>query len=142
VLLGQRVKEIRKNLGLTQAEICKKIKFSPGYLSEIEHGEYNPTFMFYFNLAKKLNVNLEYLFFGKGRMFKKQNNDTYEINERFGDDARDIKEMLLDIEHSPFVKHTILGDYRLLKIEKENTIKKDIQQYQKKHKSKNGGKEK
>lgn len=63
-----RLKLLRKNLNLTQAEFAEKLKIGQTYLSEIERGNRNPAPQFFLSLAM-LNVNLNWLFTGKGEAF-------------------------------------------------------------------------
>lgn len=63
-----RLKFLRKNLGLTQAELAEKLNIGQTYLSEIERGNRNPAPQFFLSLAM-LNINLNWLFTGEGSMF-------------------------------------------------------------------------
>ncbi|UCH96160.1 MAG: helix-turn-helix transcriptional regulator [Candidatus Aminicenantes bacterium] len=146
VQLGQRVDEIRKRLNFTQKQMAEILEVSGGYFSSIKRGKYNPTFLFYYNMAKKLHVNLEYLFFGTGNIFKNWNLDQSSDNtpvtissEHFGQDTGAVKEMIRYMQQSPMTRNTVLGDFRLFLYEKENSIKKDIK---KNKKIKNQNKEK
>lgn len=37
--MGERIRETRKGMGLTQLELAEKVKISPTYMSEIELGK-------------------------------------------------------------------------------------------------------
>ncbi len=67
---AMRVKAIRKNLKLNQEDFCKKVKMSETQLSKIENGKNKPGHDFYYNLVKEFDVNLNYLLFGEGPMFR------------------------------------------------------------------------
>lgn len=41
--IGQRIKEARKNAGLTQLELAEKTKLSRSYIGDIEKDRYNPS---------------------------------------------------------------------------------------------------
>ena len=38
--LGERIRETRKERGLTQLELAEKVRISPTYMSEIELGQH------------------------------------------------------------------------------------------------------
>ncbi len=54
--LGLKVAELRRNLGLTQAELCERHRVPLRYLQHIEAGEVNVTFLTLVRLAKALEV--------------------------------------------------------------------------------------
>ena len=61
MLLASRIKNRRKELKLSQKEladgICKQ-----GQISRLENGEYTPGSELLYQLAKKLNVSMDYFF--------------------------------------------------------------------------------
>jgi transcriptional regulator with XRE-family HTH domain len=65
-----RVKAIRKEVKLRQDEFCKKLDISSTQLSKIENGKNKPGHGFYYNIVREFNVNLDYLLFGEGPMFR------------------------------------------------------------------------
>ncbi|NIR10115.1 MAG: helix-turn-helix domain-containing protein [Candidatus Aminicenantes bacterium] len=67
---AMRLKGIRKKLKLKQDDFCKKVKISATQLSKIENGKNKPGHDFYYNLVKEFDVNLNYLLFGEGPMFR------------------------------------------------------------------------
>ena len=64
-----RLKLLRKNLGLTQAQLAEKLGISRPYLTEIEKGTRRPTPDFFLSLLVT-NVSLDWLFTGEGSMFR------------------------------------------------------------------------
>lgn len=67
--LGQRLRGIRKTLGMKQAEFAGKLGISIANLSDIETGKTKPRYEFYSKIAETFNVNLNYLISGKGKPF-------------------------------------------------------------------------
>lgn len=51
VLLGRRIKELRKARGLSQEALAEKMDGHPKYLGSVERGEQNPTIEFLMKLA-------------------------------------------------------------------------------------------
>ena len=61
--LKNRVKELRKALGLSQTELAKKIGTTQNTISSIETGQYSPTAYLSGLLAKALGVTWEECFY-------------------------------------------------------------------------------
>ena len=57
-----RVKEFRKELGISQLELAKDIGVSRQTISMIENDKYNPTLELCLNLARSLQTDLNGLF--------------------------------------------------------------------------------
>ncbi len=61
-LFGIRVKELRKNRGLSQEELAEKTDISSKYLSRVEMGQHFPSIDTLESLAKALQVELKDFF--------------------------------------------------------------------------------
>lgn len=57
-----RVKEFRKELGISQLELAKDIGVSRQSINMIENDKYNPTLELCLNLARSLQTDLNSLF--------------------------------------------------------------------------------
>ena len=57
-----RVKELRKELGMSQLELAKDIGVSRQTINMIENDKYNPTLELCLNLARTLQTDLNNLF--------------------------------------------------------------------------------
>ena len=57
-----RVKEFRKELGMSQPELAKDIGVSRQTINMIENDKYNPTLELCLNLARTLQTDLNNLF--------------------------------------------------------------------------------
>lgn len=62
LLLGKRVKYLRRIKNLTQAQLAELTNLSVNYISEIETGIASPTFETLWKLATALEVELKSLF--------------------------------------------------------------------------------
>lgn len=60
-----RVKEFRKELGISQLELAKDIGVSRQTINMIENDKYNPTLELCLNLARSLQTDLNSLFLGR-----------------------------------------------------------------------------
>ena len=58
MVLGQRIRALRKALGLTQAQLAESLGYEPMTISRFERGEYSPGFDALHQLAKALGVSL------------------------------------------------------------------------------------
>ena len=60
--MKNRVKEMRKERGLTQDELAKALKVSRQTINAIENNKYNPTLELAMKLAKYIRLPVEVLF--------------------------------------------------------------------------------
>lgn len=63
--VGQRIRTRRKQLGLTQADLCARAGLSPGFLSEVENGNRNLSSGNLLDVAKALSCSCDWLLTGK-----------------------------------------------------------------------------
>jgi len=70
--IGERIKLIRKNKGLSQKDFAKKLNLTQGFLSNIEKGRHNPTAEVLNRIANTCDINGHWLLTGEGNMFKEE----------------------------------------------------------------------
>ena len=68
-LIGDRIKEIRNAKHFTLQSFADILNTSPGFISDIEKGNKNPGNKIISSLKDSFDVNLNWLFTGKGKMF-------------------------------------------------------------------------
>ena len=66
---GERVKEIRKSLGLTLEKFGEKLGVKKGAISAIENNNRNLTEQMAKSICREYNVNYDFLTYGDGEMF-------------------------------------------------------------------------
>ena len=66
---GERIKEIRKALGLTLDRFGEKVGVKKQTVSRIENGVNNVTDQMAISICREFNVNYDYLMNGTGEMF-------------------------------------------------------------------------
>lgn len=66
---SERVKEIRKTLGLTMEKFGEKLGVGKTAISNIESGNRNLTEQMSKAICREYNVNYDYLMYGEGGMF-------------------------------------------------------------------------
>ncbi len=57
--LGERVKEIRNQKGLTQTELANKIGKDHPSINKLENGKVNPSYYFLYEVAQGLEVDIK-----------------------------------------------------------------------------------
>ena len=68
--IGERIKELRKSLGLTLEEFGKKLGVGKSAISNIENGSRNLTDQMSLSIHREFNVREEWLRDGTGDMFE------------------------------------------------------------------------
>ncbi len=63
--LGQRIRERRKSLDVTQEELARALKVTPQHISAIEKDRRVPSLSFVIRMAEELGVSIDYLVSGK-----------------------------------------------------------------------------
>jgi len=66
---GERLKNIRKILKLTQQKMAIKLHITQGFLSSVESDRFSMGAEFLYELNRQLNVNINWLLAGDGPMF-------------------------------------------------------------------------
>ena len=62
--IGNRIKEKRKELKLTQTDMHRECGITSGALSQIENGNRVPSAIAFFSISQALNCSMEYLITG------------------------------------------------------------------------------
>ncbi len=132
--IGNRIKEIRKNLRLTQKELASELKMSACYLSEIESGKGNPGHSFFYKISTRYNVNLNYLFHGESEMYTRIKYKKRPGEDGNLDELETIEDLFWYLDNSPLVKIQVIGFAAKFKYENEEIIKKNLER----HRSKKG----
>ena len=131
--LGRRMVQIREALGLKQKGFAAAVGFSEGYICQIEKGSANPTLDFFYILTSKLNVSLDFLFYGEGEMFYKARKSKTGLEEnRDGIDT--IDDILWYHEYSATFRNALLYNARKIYYDIAAYIEKDIDNERKKKK--------
>jgi putative transcriptional regulator len=60
-VLGERLKTIRKDKGLTLKELGYKIDKDPQSISRVEMGDINPTYLYLLEICKGLEIDISSL---------------------------------------------------------------------------------
>ncbi|WP_180954618.1 helix-turn-helix domain-containing protein [Bacillus sp. V5-8f] len=60
--IGERIKQIRLDKGLTKEQLAATLELTNGYVSQLESGEAIPSVFFLYNLADILEVQIHEFF--------------------------------------------------------------------------------
>ena len=130
---GRRVRSTREALRLKQNEFSAGLELSEGYTCQIEKGKANPTYEFFYKLASKYNVSLDYLIYGKGDLFF-QGKKAVEENKEMSDSIDNIDELLWFLENSELFKMSILSEAKKFLYGNRKSIEEDIKHERNKRK--------
>ncbi|QAT38924.1 helix-turn-helix transcriptional regulator [Clostridium sp. JN-9] len=64
--MKNRLEEIRKQHGITQEELAKKLEVTRQTISSLENGRYNPSIILAFKISKLFKVSIEEIFIYEG----------------------------------------------------------------------------
>ena len=91
-MLGGRVKEIRKILGLNQLKFGKRLGVTPAAISKIESGERGLTEQMFLAICREFEINEIWLKTGEGNVFKRTSDDLiFQLSEQHHLDELDCK---------------------------------------------------
>lgn len=74
MIIGERVKDARHRLGISQIDLSNQTGISKSYISNIEKGKNEPSFNFIVKVSEAMGVSLDWLVFGKGLIFSSGSN--------------------------------------------------------------------
>ena len=101
-MIGQRIKERRKELKITQTQIQQETSISSGNLSCIENGKYLPSAVALLELSKILDCSVDWMLTGKSSISESGlilENEEKELLNGFRELSEDDKEELLCLLH-------------------------------------------
>ena len=71
--INERIKQIRKDVKLSQEEFATKINLAGNSISRIENGSRNPSERTLSDICQRFNVNKDWLLTGNGEMYDENN---------------------------------------------------------------------
>lgn len=99
-MIGQRIKERRKELKITQTQIQQETSISSGNLSCIENGKYLPSAVALLELSKILDCSIDWMLTGKSSISESStilDNKEIELLNGFRELPEDDKEELMGL---------------------------------------------
>jgi transcriptional regulator with XRE-family HTH domain len=123
---GKRVKETRKNSGLTQKEFSKLLGISHSYLSGIERSVKKPGPAFFIRLAEKLGISLDYILLGVEPAKLEEKAGKKSPGREAPGGLNTIDDLIWLMEHSSLFNFNVMGFATRFYMENEDFIKKTI----------------
>lgn len=123
--IGLRLKSFRQKLQIQQKDMAAAMKVASSYLSEIENGKGNPGPEFFVRLASLYNINMNYLFLGKGDMLidnQTKEKKTVDL-DGFVETVEDVTWLL---DKSVYLRNMILSSINKILYDERNLIKDNI----------------
>lgn len=105
--IGNRLKEVRKALNLSTKDMMAISGYAFSTLSEIERNINNPGLKYLLLLVNKFNVNLNWVFTGKGAMFS----PSFELRWDFGKDTKTVLKLIYLLENCDILRFEMLKDF-------------------------------
>lgn len=106
--LGERIKELRMSVGLSQKEFGIRIGVSDTAVSKIERGERNPSEQTIISICREFDVNESWLKEGTGNMFSNTSEDLFDqLANKYNLDEFDIKVIKRYVNFSKEQRHLI-----------------------------------
>lgn len=101
-MIGQRIKDRRKELKITQTQIQQETSISSGNLSCIENGKYLPSAIALLELSKILDCSIDWMLTGNSSISNTEcflDNKEKELLNGFRELSEDDREELLGLLH-------------------------------------------
>ena len=119
---GERLRDIRETLNLTLEKMQEITGFSKSLISAAEKGQKKPSAIYLFALLDQFNVNLNYVFTGKGAIFLPGANlpmHTHSVNSELDKNYAELVYMLENIE---LIRYAMITEYIKFKAQNKAII--------------------
>ena len=125
--LGERIKDIRNALRISQKDLAAGLDIAACNLSEIENEKVTPGYTFLFKISMRFHVSLDYLFSGKGKMFLPFRPGSTEDREGILEQIKTIDDLEWLANRSPMFRNYILAIAAKFHYENGPLLEKDIE---------------
>lgn len=129
---GERLKEVRAHMKISQKNFAADLGVAASYLSEIESGKTRPGYNFLIKLADVFNVSPNWILLGMGNMFLSGDDQWLPGDQDFGEQTEGILKLLNYFAKSPLVKLSVMAFASKFLLTNEAIIQKDIEKNQSK----------
>ena len=137
--IALRLQQVRKQLNVTQKEFAESLRISNSSLCEMEAGHARLRFELIYNIIKVHNVNINYLLFGQGEMFTRQDNFDREFETKIGPEYRTFFEEFIEyFNKSRIVRTAVMNFFWKYLLDNDYTIDKDIRKAAGRNRAKGG----
>lgn len=127
--IGKRLRDIREALNITLEKMQEITGFSKSLISAAEKGQKKPSSIYLFALLDRFNVDLNYVFSGKGNMFR---HIPKLLDPGDPDLGHTCEELVYMIENVELVRYAMMTDYIKFKARNKTLINDILQAREKK----------
>jgi transcriptional regulator with XRE-family HTH domain len=124
---GERIKDIRNALRISQKELAAGLDIAACNLSEIENGKVTPGYTFLFKISSRFHVSLDYLFSGEGKMFLPFDPNSARDKNRIPEQIKSIDDLERVASRSPMFRNYILAIAAKFRYENGPLLEKDVE---------------
>jgi transcriptional regulator with XRE-family HTH domain len=123
---GNRLKQLRGDLGVSQKEFAARLGIAASFLSEIEKGKTRPGYNFLIKLAETFKVSPTWLLLGHGGIYLDPESDNFSESMEFGEQTGEIRDLLIYFRKSPLVRLSVIAFASKFLLNNETIINRDI----------------
>lgn len=129
--MGQRLRDTREEMGMTQMAFAEKMGIVNSHLSAIEAGRSGPGFYFFYQVSQHHKINPVYLLHGVKPIFldgvlEEEPPPPEPPSDEYGENTSQIRKMLSYIKRSQVVKFAVLGFFSKFIVENKTVIEEDL----------------
>jgi len=117
--IGKRLRDIREALNITLEKMQEITGFSKSLISAAEKGQKKPSSIYLYFLLDRFNVDLNYVFSGKGNMFKRI---PRLLDPGDPDLGHSCEELIYMIENVELVRYAMMTEYIKFKAQNKTLI--------------------
>jgi transcriptional regulator with XRE-family HTH domain len=117
--IGKRLRDIREALNITLEKMQEITGFSKSLISAAEKGQKKPSSIYLYFLLDRFNVDLNYVFSGKGNMFK---HIPKLLDPGDPDLGHSCEELIYMIENVELVRYAMMTEYIKFKAQNKTLI--------------------
>jgi transcriptional regulator with XRE-family HTH domain len=126
--IGKRLRRIRETLNITLEKMQEITGFSKSLISAAEKGQKKPSSIYLFALLDRFNVDLNYIFSGKGNMFR----HIPRLDPGDPDLGHTCEELVYMIENVELVRYAMMTEYIKFKAQNKTLISEALEGKEKK----------
>ena len=113
--VGSRLRQVREQLNLSQADLARELDMEPGAIDHIERGRTFPLFPILAGLVKRRRVSADWLVSGEGEMFRGSEALPSLVGRGSGPD-RPYTRLLEKMAEDDMVEKIIFGKFKELEL--------------------------
>jgi len=126
--VGLRLKELRRKLKMTQAQLGEKLGIKGTTLAKHENGICYPTGKMLNILSSQYNVSMDYLLCGQGTLFheNKDNSNSNRLKNIIKGDI-ELEKLFSLVSSKSWVRHAVLSFFQRFKPENRELMEKEVE---------------